>query len=135
MDVWFCRVQEPLPRGIPCALNILELLTCTLSRARPEYPCLRLTRDLHGCRQSGLCLTKTRIVHLTEFSIHGKTLPAEKRQRSIRILGVFSLEGAMFLCQPLLEVLAGLGIEAIDAFLKVPSRNDLPDPFSIPSME
>jgi single-stranded-DNA-specific exonuclease len=41
----------------------------------------------------------------------------------------------MFLCQPLLVVLAGRGIEDIDAFLKVPSWNDLPDPFSIPSME
>ena len=41
----------------------------------------------------------------------------------------------MFLSQPLLEVLAGRGIEDIDAFLKVPSWNDLPDPFSIPSME
>ena len=41
----------------------------------------------------------------------------------------------MFLCQPLLEALAGRGIEDIDAFLKVPSWNDLPDPFSIPSME
>ena len=41
----------------------------------------------------------------------------------------------MFLCQPLLDVLAGRGIEDIDAFLKVPSWNDLPDPFAIPSME
>ena len=41
----------------------------------------------------------------------------------------------MFLCQPLLDVLAGRGIEDIDAFIKVPSWNDLPDPFSIPSME
>ncbi|MGC1295771.1 MAG: hypothetical protein WA869_12105 [Alloacidobacterium sp.] len=41
----------------------------------------------------------------------------------------------MFLCHPLLEVLAGRGIEDIDAFLKVPSWNDLRDPFSIPSME
>jgi single-stranded-DNA-specific exonuclease len=41
----------------------------------------------------------------------------------------------MFLCQPLLEVLVGRGIENIDAFLKVPSWSDLPDPFSIPSME
>lgn len=41
----------------------------------------------------------------------------------------------MFLCQPLLEVLAERGIEDIDAFLKVPSWNDLLDPFSIPSME
>ena len=41
----------------------------------------------------------------------------------------------MFLCQPLLEVLAGRGIEDVDAFLKVPSWNDLPDPFSIPLME
>ena len=41
----------------------------------------------------------------------------------------------MFLCQPLLEVLAERGIEDIDAFLTVPSWNDLLDPFSIPSME
>jgi len=41
----------------------------------------------------------------------------------------------MFLCQPLLEVLAGRGIENIDAFLKVPSWNDLPHPFSIPVMD
>ena len=41
----------------------------------------------------------------------------------------------MFICQPLIEVLAGRSIEDIDAFLKVPSWNDLPDPFSIPSME
>ena len=41
----------------------------------------------------------------------------------------------MFICQPLIEVLAGRGIEDIDAFLKVPSWNDLPDPFLIPSME
>jgi single-stranded-DNA-specific exonuclease len=50
-------------------------------------------------------------------------------------IGRFSLEGAMFLCQPLLEVLTGRGIEGIDAFLKVPSWQDLSDPFSIPSME
>ena len=41
----------------------------------------------------------------------------------------------MFLCQPLVEALAGRGIEDIDAFLEVPSWSDLPDPFSIPSME
>ena len=41
----------------------------------------------------------------------------------------------MFLCHSLLEVLAGRGIEDIDAFLKVPFWSDLPDPFSIPSME
>ena len=41
----------------------------------------------------------------------------------------------MFLCQPLIEVLVGRGIEDIDAFLKVPSWHDLPDPLSIPSME
>ncbi|MGH9616775.1 MAG: DHH family phosphoesterase, partial [Acidobacteriaceae bacterium] len=40
----------------------------------------------------------------------------------------------MFLCQPLVEVLVGRGIEDVDAFLKVPSWSDLPDPFSIPSM-
>ena len=41
----------------------------------------------------------------------------------------------MFLCHPLLEVLAGRGIEDIDAFLQTPSWSDLPDPFSISSME
>ena len=41
----------------------------------------------------------------------------------------------MFLCHPLVDVLAGRGIEDIDGFIKVPSMNDLPDPFSIPSME
>lgn len=41
----------------------------------------------------------------------------------------------MFLCHPLLEVLAGRGIEDIDAFLQAPSWSDLPDPFSISSME
>ena len=50
MDVWFCRVQEPMPRGIFCALNILDMMTCTLSRACPEHPRLRLTDDLHGRR-------------------------------------------------------------------------------------
>ena len=45
------------------------------------------------------------------------------------------MEAAIFLCQPLLDVLAGRGIEDIDAFLKVPSWNDLPDPFATPSME
>jgi single-stranded-DNA-specific exonuclease len=41
----------------------------------------------------------------------------------------------MFLCHPLVDVLAGRGIENNDAFLKPPSLNDLPGPFSIPSME
>jgi hypothetical protein len=45
MDVWFCRAQEPMPRAIFCAKNILELLICTLSRACPGHPCLRLTDD------------------------------------------------------------------------------------------
>ena len=41
----------------------------------------------------------------------------------------------MFFNPLLLDVLAGRGIEDIDAFLKDPSWNDLPDPMSIPSME
>ena len=53
MDVWFCRTQEPMPGGIRCALSILEVMTCTLSQACPGHPCLRLTDDLHGCRQYG----------------------------------------------------------------------------------
>jgi len=39
MDVWFCRAQEPMPRGIHCVLNILKMMTCTLSRACPGHPC------------------------------------------------------------------------------------------------
>jgi hypothetical protein len=41
----------------------------------------------------------------------------------------------MLLCQPLVEVLAGRGIENIDAFIKAPSWSDLPSPFSIQSMD
>jgi single-stranded-DNA-specific exonuclease len=41
----------------------------------------------------------------------------------------------MFFNPVLLDVLAGRGIEDIDAFLKDPTWNDLPDPMSIPSME
>jgi hypothetical protein len=52
MDVWFCRAQEPMPGGIRCALSILEVMICTLSRACPGHLCLRLTDDLHGCRLS-----------------------------------------------------------------------------------
>jgi len=40
----------------------------------------------------------------------------------------------MFLCQPLLDVLIGRGIEDVDSFIQPPSWNDLPDPLSIPSM-
>jgi hypothetical protein len=50
MDVWFCRAQEPMPGGIRCALSILEVMICTLSRACPGHLCLRLTDDLHGRR-------------------------------------------------------------------------------------
>jgi single-stranded-DNA-specific exonuclease len=41
----------------------------------------------------------------------------------------------MFFNPTLLDVLAGRGIEDIDAFLKDPGWNDLPDPMSIPFME
>ena len=41
----------------------------------------------------------------------------------------------MFFSPLLLDVLAGRGIEDIDAFLRTPNWNDLPDPMSIPSME
>jgi single-stranded-DNA-specific exonuclease len=40
----------------------------------------------------------------------------------------------MFLCQPLLDVLIGRGIEDVDSFIQPPSWNDLPDPMSIPGM-
>src|SRR5260370_19058717 len=50
MDVWFCRAQEPMPRGTLLRLEHPELLICTLSRACPGHLWLRLTDDLHGCR-------------------------------------------------------------------------------------
>jgi single-stranded-DNA-specific exonuclease len=37
----------------------------------------------------------------------------------------------MFLCQPLLDVLIGRGIEDVDSFIQLPSWNDLPAPESI----
>ena len=40
----------------------------------------------------------------------------------------------MFLCQPLLDVLIGRGIEDVDSFIQPPSWNDLPDPLSISGM-
>jgi single-stranded-DNA-specific exonuclease len=40
----------------------------------------------------------------------------------------------MFLCQPLLDVLIGRGIEDVDSFIQPPPWNDLPDPESIAGM-
>jgi single-stranded-DNA-specific exonuclease len=40
----------------------------------------------------------------------------------------------MFLCQPLLDVLIGRGIEDVDSFIQPPSWNDLPDPLSMTGM-
>jgi single-stranded-DNA-specific exonuclease len=40
----------------------------------------------------------------------------------------------MFLCQPLLDVLIGRGIEDIDSFIQPPSWNDLSDPLSMIGM-
>ena len=40
----------------------------------------------------------------------------------------------MFLCQPLLDVLIGRGIEEIDSFIQPPSWNDLPDPLLMTGM-
>lgn len=40
----------------------------------------------------------------------------------------------MFLCQPLLDVLIGRGIQDIDAFIQAPSWDDLPDPLSMTGM-
>ena len=53
MDVWFCRDAGTDAERHTCVMNILEMMACALSRACPEYPCLRLTNDLHGCRQLG----------------------------------------------------------------------------------
>jgi hypothetical protein len=62
MDVWFCRAQEPMPRGIFCVLTILDSMTCTLSRACPGHPCLRLTDDWveNRVRQAGPPIGSTR---------------------------------------------------------------------------
>ncbi|MFZ0272906.1 MAG: hypothetical protein WB524_02255 [Acidobacteriaceae bacterium] len=40
----------------------------------------------------------------------------------------------MFLCQPLLDVLIGRGIEDVDSFIQPPSWNDLSDPPSMTGM-
>jgi single-stranded-DNA-specific exonuclease len=40
----------------------------------------------------------------------------------------------MFLCQPLLDVLIGRGIEDVDSFIQPPSWNALPDPLSMTGM-
>ena len=40
----------------------------------------------------------------------------------------------MFLCQPLLDVLIGRGIEDVDSFIQPPSWNDLPDPLLMTEM-
>jgi single-stranded-DNA-specific exonuclease len=40
----------------------------------------------------------------------------------------------MFLCQPLLDVLIGRGIEDVDSFIQPPSWDDLPDPQGMPGM-
>ena len=44
MDVRFCARQEPLPRGIECALRVLQSLFWALSRAPQEDHCLLLTK-------------------------------------------------------------------------------------------
>jgi hypothetical protein len=53
MDVWFCRVQEPMPRGIPCAFEHPERDDLHALPSVPETPCPRLTDDLHGGQLSG----------------------------------------------------------------------------------
>src|SRR5208282_4270312 len=45
MDVRFCARQEPLPRGIECALRVLQSLFWALSRAPPGRPLLALDKD------------------------------------------------------------------------------------------
>ena len=44
MDVRFCARQEPLPRGIECALRVLQALFWALSRAPQEDHCFLLTK-------------------------------------------------------------------------------------------
>jgi hypothetical protein len=44
MDVWFCRVQEPMPRGIFCVLNILNKMTLHALPSVPGTPMLFLDR-------------------------------------------------------------------------------------------
>jgi hypothetical protein len=47
MDVWFCRVQEPMPESVLCALNILgiddfhALAGLSLTRKQSRRPTIR----------------------------------------------------------------------------------------------
>ena len=48
MDVWFCRAAGTDAERHTLHVEHPEVITCTLSRACPGHPCLRLTDDLHG---------------------------------------------------------------------------------------
>ena len=46
MDVWFCREQEPMPRGTLLRLEHPETVDLhALPSAPPGHPCLHLTND------------------------------------------------------------------------------------------
>src|SRR5271167_1268009 len=82
MDVWFCRAQEPMPRGIYCVLNILDKMICTLSRACPGHPCLHLTDDLHGSRLIGQVASRSSLK--TGFSATTAELAGNMTLRALR---------------------------------------------------
>ena len=55
MDVRFCARQEPLPRGIECALRVLQSLFWALSRAPQEDHGLLLTKIYMEVGYASLC--------------------------------------------------------------------------------
>src|SRR4030081_1429355 len=51
MDVWFCRAQEPMPRGTLLRVEHPEIVDLHALPSAPETPVPSLDRCLHGCRQ------------------------------------------------------------------------------------
>jgi hypothetical protein len=72
-------------------------------------------------RLLGQCDAKPAIVHFDLVFYPRDDIARGDTATPDSNIGRFSLEEAMFLCQPLLELLAGRGVENIDVFLKVPS--------------
>jgi hypothetical protein len=81
MDVWFCRTQEPMPRGILLRVKHPGTVDLHALRACPGHPCLNLTNDLHGCRQSG---SKSAKLRRPEAFMRGVLVVAQHRCGSVR---------------------------------------------------
>jgi hypothetical protein len=52
VDVWFCRAQEPMPRGAQCDVEHPGTVDSHALASVPGHPWLRLTDGLHGGRQT-----------------------------------------------------------------------------------